>query len=61
MNQYTPLDHVSSFPELNRKLTDAEYDRVVNYAMRLDITNAFIQEGDTAEESFIPPFNLEGI
>lgn len=61
MNQYTPLSHVSAIPELNRRVTEAEYNRVVDYAIRLGITNAFIQEGDTAEESFIPPFDLEGI
>ena len=61
MNQYTPLPQVEAIPELNRKLTDAEYDRVVDFAIRLGIENAFIQEGDTAEESFIPPFDMEGI
>ena len=61
MNQYTPLPHVAAFPELNRKVTDEEYDRVVNFALRLGIENAFIQEGETAEESFIPAFDLEGV
>ena len=61
MNQYTPLPHVEKHPELNRKVTADEYDRVVNFAIRLGISNAFIQEGETATESFIPPFNLDGI
>lgn len=61
MNQYTPLPHFSHIPELNRPVTPQEYDRVVNYAIRLGMENAFIQEGETAAESFIPPFNLEGI
>lgn len=61
MNQYTPLPHIAAFPELNRKVSEEEYERVVNYAIRIGIENAFIQEGETAEESFIPPFNLEGI
>ncbi len=61
MNQYTPLAHVAAIPELNRRVTDAEYDRVVDYAIRLGIENAFIQEGETAGDSFIPPFDLEGI
>ena len=61
MNQYTPLPHVAKIPELNRKVTTEEYDRVVNFAIRLGISNAFIQEGETATESFIPPFNLDGI
>lgn len=61
MNQYTPLPHVSQIPPLNRKVTAEEYDKVVNFALRLGITNAFIQEGETAEESFIPPFDMEGV
>ncbi len=61
MNQYTPLPHVAHLPELNRRVTAEEYDRVVNFALRLGIDKAFIQEGKTAEESFIPPFNMEGV
>lgn len=61
MNQYTPLPHVAHLPELNLKVTAEEYDRVVTFALRLGIENAFIQEGETAEESFIPPFNMEGV
>ena len=58
MNQYTPLKTVSQFPEINRKITDEEYDDVVDFALSLGIENAFIQEGGTAEESFIPDFDL---
>ncbi|MBR4083429.1 MAG: radical SAM protein [Lachnospiraceae bacterium] len=61
MNQYTPLPHVTHIPDLNRKVTAEEYDKIVNFAIRLGITNAFIQEGETATESFIPPFDLEGV
>ena len=61
MNQYTPLPHVEKHPELNRKVTSEEYDRLVSFAVRLGISNAFILEGETATESFIPPFNLEGV
>lgn len=56
MNQYTPLEHVRMYPELNRKVTDKEYDDVIEFALSLGIENAFIQEGDTAKESFIPNF-----
>lgn len=61
MNQYTPLPHVAQIPELNRRLTESEYDNIVNFALGIGIENAFIQEGETAEESFIPPFDLEGV
>lgn len=61
MNQYTPSSNLEDHPELNRKITQKEYDTVVDYAISLGVENGFIQEGDTAEESFIPPFNLTGI
>ena len=61
MNQYTPLPHVNQIPELNHRVTQEEYDRVVNFAIAIGIENAFIQEGETAEESFIPPFDMEGV
>ena len=61
MNQYTPLENVSAYPELNRKVTDEEYEEVVDYAIGLGVEQGFIQEGETAEESFIPPFTLEGV
>lgn len=61
MNQYTPLPHVADIPELNRKLTNEEYQRIISYCLRLGVENAFIQEGDAAKESFIPPFTFEGL
>lgn len=61
MNQYTPLAHVETYPEINRKLKKFEYDRLVDYAIALGVENAFIQEGETAEESFIPAFTGEGV
>ena len=61
MNQYTPLPHVSEYPEINRKLKKFEYDRLVDYAISLGVENGFIQEGETAEESFIPAFTNEGV
>lgn len=56
MSQYTPLENVTEFPEINRRVTQTEYDAVVNYAVDLGITNAFVQDGEAAVESFIPDF-----
>ena len=50
MNQYTPIKKFDKYPELNRTLTDKEYDELVNYACDLNITQAFIQEGETCKE-----------
>ena len=61
MNQYTPLPHVMHYPELNMGITEEEYEEIVDYAIDLGIENGFIQEGETAEESFIPAFDGEGV
>ena len=61
MNQYTPIKHFEKFPELNNKVGKEEYDALVDYALSIGVENGFIQEGDTAEESFIPPFDCEGV
>ena len=61
MNQYTPLMHVAEIPDLNRKVTSEEYDRVINFALRIGIENGFFQEGEAASESFIPEFDGEGL
>lgn len=61
MNQYTPLPHVAAYPELNRRVTEREYEAVVDYALGRGLENGFIQEGGTAEESFIPEFDESGV
>lgn len=61
MNQYTPLPQVKEYPEINRKVTEEEYDELVDYAIEIGVENGFIQEGETAEESFIPEFDCKGV
>lgn len=61
MNQYTPMSQITDFPELSRRVTDEEYQRVIDFADRIGIENGFIQEGETASESFIPAFDYEGL
>ena len=58
MNQYTPLFHIEKYENLNRKVNDSEYDEIINYACDLGVKQAFIQEGNTQEESFIPDFDI---
>ena len=60
MNQYTPMEQIKNHPLLSRKVTKREYSKVVDYALGLGWENGFIQEGETARESFIPDFNGEG-
>ena len=57
MNQYTPVNK-TKYDNLNRKVTNEEYDELINYALDLGIENAFIQEGETQNESFIPDFDI---
>ena len=61
MNQYTPLPHVAKWPEINRKVTAEEYEELVDYAIEIGVENGFIQEKETAKESFIPIWNGEGV
>ena len=61
MSQYTPCTDLAEYPEINRKLTQQEYDDVVDFAVELGIENGFLQEGEAASESFIPPFDLQGV
>lgn len=64
MNQYTPMlstGQLEGFPELERPVTSREYSRVVDFALKLGIENAFIQEGGTDKDSFIPSFNGDGV
>lgn len=61
MNQYTPLPHVADYPELNRRITDLEYAKIISFAEQIGIVNGFIQEGETASISFIPEFSGEGL
>lgn len=57
MNQYTPLKKFDKYPNLERKVNDQEYQEVIDYALDLGVTYAFIQEGETQSESFIPNFD----
>ena len=61
MSRYTPLPYVSEYPEINRKVSDEEYEELIDYAIDLGVENGFIQEGETANESFIPAFDYEGV
>lgn len=61
MNQYTPLESVLKYPEINRKVTESEYDEVLDFAVEIGVENAFVQEGGTVSESFIPLFDGEGV
>lgn len=55
MNQYTPIRKLK-YEELNNQVSSNIYEEVIDYAWGIGIRNAFIQEGGTQSESFIPDF-----
>ena len=61
MNQYTPIESVKNHPILKEKITDSVYQGIIHYALDIGITNAYIQEGDTADLCYVPSFQLEGV
>lgn len=64
MNQYTPMPqvlHSHPDPDLCRRLSEAEYEALVDFAIDLGITNGFIQESGTVSPSYIPVFDGTGI
>ena len=55
------MEHMKQHPLLGRKVTKREYEKVVDYALEIGVKQGFIQEGDVAEESFIPEFDGTGV
>ena len=61
MRQYTPIRENKDYPNLNRALSDDEYEEILDFCIDMGIEEAFIQEGEAASESFIPNFDGYGI
>ena len=61
MSQFTPTGNLSDFPELQRRLTQEEYNLCYDYLADSSIEDGFFQELSSAKEEYIPPFNLEGV
>lgn len=61
MSQYTPLANLERYPEINRTLPQSDYDELIEYALSIGVENGFVQDGETALESFIPPFDDTGV
>lgn len=58
MGQYFPCWKSSQYPTINRRLSQKEYDTVIDYADKLGFENAYIQELSSSDESYVPDFNL---
>ncbi|MDE6659733.1 MAG: radical SAM protein [Eubacterium sp.] len=61
MAQYVPCTNLDDYKEINRTITKREYDKVVDYALSKGLENIFIQELSSADEQYIPPFDLNGV
>lgn len=61
MSQYTPVKHNDKFPELDRRITEREYRKVLDHLLDSDFENIFAQDGLSADEAYIPDFDLTGI
>lgn len=61
MNQYTPNGELAGFSEIDRQVTEREYESLLDYAAEIGVTNGYMQVGETAKESFIPEFDLRGV
>lgn len=63
MHQYVPCGRVSDteFPELNRRISRSEYQRVEDALMNSNIEDGFLQEEPSASKEFIPAFDGSGV
>ena len=61
LSQYTPFYKSRDYPEINRRITTYEYNKVLDTAISLGLTQGFMQEKSSAKEEYTPPFDLEGI
>ena len=61
MAQYVPMGNVRGVDELERRLTQEEYDAVVEHLFDLGLEEGFVQELSSAEEKYIPAFDLTGV
>lgn len=61
MSQYIPCGKALDMPKINRRVTNREYEKVLNYICNSGFENVYIQERESSDKKYIPPFDLEGI
>lgn len=61
MRQYIPHGKAEDYPELNRKVTDEEYQAVEDHLFDSGIEDGFVQDEDSASKDFIPSFDGTGV
>ena len=61
MRQYTPCGRAAEFPEIDRRITDEEYEACESYMEELGIIDGYVQQKESAEAAFIPAFDGTGV
>lgn len=61
MRQYVPWGRASEFPEINRRLTEEEYNEAKAYMEELGIVDGYTQAADSSDAVYIPAFNGAGV
>ncbi len=61
MAQYVPMGNAEKYPEINRPITQDEYDEVVDYMLDLGLEDGFIQDLESADSKYTPKFDLTGV
>ena len=61
MSQYTPFYKSHLYPEINRRITSYEYQKVLDTAIDLGLVHGYMQEKSSAKEEYTPPFDLSGV
>lgn len=60
MAQYVPCGRAADYPEIDRRITKREYEKVQQHLFALGL-DGYVQERKSAKKDFIPPFDLEGL
>lgn len=61
MSQYLPCGKAAEYSKINRRVTAREYEKVVDYICNSGFENVYIQERESSDEKYIPPFDLSGV
>lgn len=59
MSQYIPSGNAEKYKEINRKVTNREYNKVLDYIMNFNFPNVYIQDSSSAKKEFVPDFNMK--
>ena len=59
MAQYFPTYKALEKEDINRKLTENEYEKIEDYIYEINLKNGYLQELEDNEEKYVPNFNKD--